>query len=644
MESISLSLEFNGLSSTEDSVKGFPFKSLSNGVSDKKEAEKMVLVETNVGDQKDQIATPLSPWKKPSAEGKGAEAALPVMGAESWPALDEVRPIGKKFDSPAPAATTTAPAAAQKRAVSATVTHTPVQGPVGRKYNGSANSNPSHKHTPLHHQKAGFKRNHPPNNIPPFPVQIPYQQPPIPPVFHTVVPAPHIPVRDFAYRSTPGPFPHLEPCMVKPGCEAPIQSFVAPGHAGGHDAGRGFQPPPRGDSSAYANNINSRRYDIQEHGARFNQTWRHRGINPADNVNAPMAFIRPPPPFFGPAPGFMSGPGFPGPPSMYYIPAGHPDSIRGPRYIPHPPHPPHPGLPIPPSPEMLSLRALVVNQIEYYFSYENLQKDHHLLSLMNDQGWVAISKIADFNRVKSMTTSIPFILDALQSSIMVEVQGDKVRKRDDWSKWVVASGQDTSSNLQVSAGHVDEKVTVSIRDNECHEGHAEDISDHRLELLSNNRSMLEALPSNKDIPKVVDESSSKFNKDNLLNDAEACQEQSRDLGVVNTSESSLESNFSQITASSINDCDMENTCSSRCSRSESAEVTAKSTNHTDHERESSITVQKRGGLSKKRGGLSKVFADESAEFLGEQNTFMLDEELELEQSTSRKDHIASTRR
>ncbi|PIA53276.1 hypothetical protein AQUCO_00900096v1 [Aquilegia coerulea] len=638
MESISLEL----ISSTEDSVKVLPFKSSlsSNGVS---EIENMVLVETNVvGDQKDQITAPSSPWKKPSADGKGIEAVLPVMGAESWPALAQVRPTGKKFDSPAPpaaVATATAPAA-QKPVVAATATQTPVQGPVGRKYNGFGNNNPSHKHTPLHHQKAGFKRNHPPNNVPPFPVQIPYQQPPIPPVFHTVVPAPHIPVRDFAYRPTPGPFPHLEPRMVKPGCEAPIQAFVAPGHAGGLDAGRGFQPPPRGDPSAYPNNISNRRYDVQEHGGRFNQTWRHRGINPTDNVNAPMAFVRPPPPFFGPAPGFMSGPGFPGPPSMYYLPAGHPDSIRGPRFIPHPPHP---GLPIPPSPEaeMLALRANVVKQIEYYFSDGNLEKDHHLLSLMDDQGWVAISKIADFNRVKRMTTHIPFILDALQSSIMVEVQGDKVRKRDDWSKWVVASGQHTSSNAQVSAGRVDEKVSVSIRDNE---GHAEDISEDRMELLSNNRSMFEALPSNKDIPNVVDESSSEINKDNRLNDAEACQEQSGDLGVVNTSESSLEIKVSQLNASSINDCDMENTCSNRCTRSEAAELTVKSRNHSDHERESAIPVQKQGGLSKKRGGLSKVFADESAGFLGEQNTFMLDEELELEQSTSRKDHIALTRR
>lgn len=43
----------------------------------------------NAGEQKEVNGPPKSPWKKPAAVGKPAEA--PVMGAESWPALDEVR-------------------------------------------------------------------------------------------------------------------------------------------------------------------------------------------------------------------------------------------------------------------------------------------------------------------------------------------------------------------------------------------------------------------------------------------------------------------------------------------------------------------------------------------------------------------------
>lgn len=33
-------------------------------------------------------------------------------------------------------------------------------------------------------------------------------------------------------------------------------------------------------------------------------------------------------------------------------------------------------------------------------SDENLESDHYLISLMDDKGWVPISKIADFKRVR----------------------------------------------------------------------------------------------------------------------------------------------------------------------------------------------------------------------------------------------------
>ncbi|VFQ94065.1 unnamed protein product [Cuscuta campestris] len=89
-----------------------------------------------------------------------------------------------------------------------------------------------------------------------------------------------------------------------------------------------------------------------------------------------------------------------------------------------------------PSSPILTLRASIMKQIEYYFSDENLQSDHYLLSLMDNHGWVPISIIAGFKRVKSMSTDIPFILDSLQASTTIEVQGDKVRRRDEWFKYV----------------------------------------------------------------------------------------------------------------------------------------------------------------------------------------------------------------
>lgn len=565
------------------------------------------------------VTAPLSPWKKPL---RGSE--VKVMGAESWPALADARTAVKSLDLNSISVAAAAPTPAvvvvtgnhntgvKPALVAVTANQIGlVQGPAGRKHNGFVNNNAAQKHPPTHHHKAGFKRNHPPNNVPPnnvppFPVPIPYQQPPIPPVFHTVVPAPHIPVRDFAYR--PGPFPN----MVKSAAEAPMQAFVAPLH----DNNRGFQPPPRGDPIAYANNIGNRRYDGQEAGGRFNQTWRPpRGINPADSVNMPRAFVRPPPPFFGPAPGFISGPSFPGAPSMYYLP-GHPDSIRGPRFVPHPPHP---GIAIPP--DVLALRADIVKQIEYYFSIENLQKDHHLISLMDDQGWVPITKIADFNRVKRMTTSVPFILDALQGSSVVEVQGDRVRKRDDWSKWVMASGLHRPSMKSiVPQDQVDEKAAVVIKSSECNERNTDD---------------------NKEEPNVICETSCKLNRENCLTIAEACRDPDTPIGSesrLGIKFSHLDTNMSCLEDKITNDGrEMEKTSSNHFSKFVSAEETVKCAHHVNHEREILIPVRQRGGLSKE-------FGSESSGFAGEQNTFMLDEELELEQSANRKDNVKSIRR
>lgn len=81
--------------------------------------------------------------------------------------------------------------------------------------------------------------------------------------------------------------------------------------------------------------------------------------------------------------------------------------------------------------------ASLLKQIDYYFSSDNLCRDVFLRNNMDEKGWVPISLIAGFNRVRQLTTSIDFILDTLRLSTVVEVQGDKVRKRNDWMNWVL---------------------------------------------------------------------------------------------------------------------------------------------------------------------------------------------------------------
>ncbi|CAJ0640168.1 8111_t:CDS:2 [Entrophospora sp. SA101] len=74
---------------------------------------------------------------------------------------------------------------------------------------------------------------------------------------------------------------------------------------------------------------------------------------------------------------------------------------------------------------------------EYYFSIENLCKDIYLRNNMDSEGYVDISLLAGFNRVKALTLEEEIIREALLNSHIVEVKGDKVRKRDEWGFWLL---------------------------------------------------------------------------------------------------------------------------------------------------------------------------------------------------------------
>ncbi|KAH7852023.1 hypothetical protein Vadar_019596 [Vaccinium darrowii] len=119
---------------------------------------------------------------------------------------------------------------------------------------------------------------------------------------------------------------------------------------------------------------------------------------------------------------------------MYYVPAPPPppDSLRGiPIVTPIPP----PAMFFPPSDPLL--HAKIVTQINYYFSNDNLISDTYLRQNMDEDGWVPIKLIAGFKKVTLLTKDIPLILDALRTSDVVEVQNGKVRKRNDWKRWIM---------------------------------------------------------------------------------------------------------------------------------------------------------------------------------------------------------------
>uniref|UniRef100_A0A6N2N4B5 HTH La-type RNA-binding domain-containing protein n=1 Tax=Salix viminalis TaxID=40686 RepID=A0A6N2N4B5_SALVM len=205
---------------------------------------------------------------------------------------------------------------------------------------------------------------------------------------------------------------------------------------------RNVGPHSRGDGSHH-HSYGGRRNDQD----RSNQDWNaHRNFNrdgshvqPSQGVSPRLMRHQPPPPaattFVAPPPVRPFGPmGFPDMRSPLYYVAPHPDSMRGVPIIatPIPPH----AVFFPSEPQ---LHNKILHQIDYYFSNENLVKDTYLRKNMDDHGWVPIKLIASFNKVSLLTDNIQLILDAVRNSSVIELQGEKVRKRNDWMRWIMTT-------------------------------------------------------------------------------------------------------------------------------------------------------------------------------------------------------------
>ncbi|KAJ0964060.1 hypothetical protein J5N97_029182 [Dioscorea zingiberensis] len=158
---------------------------------------------------------------------------------------------------------------------------------------------------------------------------------------------------------------------------------------------------------------------------------------------APRAFMRPPPPPVPVTVQYMHAQPLRPYVSHIRLPEMHPI------YVPaRPPPEAIRNMPLvaPVVPPMLfypqiDSRAMLLKQIEFYFSTDNLCKDIYLRRQMDDQGWVPVSVIAGFNKVKQLTNDEQFILDTIRVSSLLEVQGDKIRKRNDWMIWLLPSHQ-----------------------------------------------------------------------------------------------------------------------------------------------------------------------------------------------------------
>lgn len=379
---------------------------------------------TSAGEQTDGLEaalhtdSPVKPtkpaWKKPlGSDGRPSDSG-PVMGATSWPALEDARSTTKFSEVPKPPP--------QSPTSDGSATQGSVAGSLwsrGVGNSGAANSNGSQI---ANRQKVTAKRNSPANGTPPS--QFPSFSVPPSTLDDSMPPLP-----------SPHPFPIAEPGHSDHGGKV--------GTGGNNEHSRSFHQ--RGDGTGtFPNTGPGRRNNMREQG-RGNHGWHpHNNRGYGNGRDSTMAFQqqrvgprnlpRPTSPFMNTNPGFFNAAGFQSAGAgMYYLPPP-PDPLRPPPFFAAPGPPPGVVLT---GPDPMSLRAMLMKQIEYYFSIENLCRDIYLRSNMDGQGFIPVSVIANFNRVRMLTPNPMFILDALWNSTIVEVQGDKIRKRDDWAKWLL---------------------------------------------------------------------------------------------------------------------------------------------------------------------------------------------------------------
>ncbi|KAK7360253.1 hypothetical protein VNO77_02236 [Canavalia gladiata] len=209
-------------------------------------------------------------------------------------------------------------------------------------------------------------------------------------------------------------------------------------HGGRRDQDRGNQ-----DWNTYRNFNGRDHYTSPRFGPRF-------GPRPPQTANTAQ-FYPPPPPQMRPFGGSIGFPELAH--QMIYVPPPPLEPMRGVNFVS--PLPPNAMFFRPTDPQ---LHTKIVNQIDYYFSNENLIKDIYLRQNMDDQGWVSINLIAGFKKVKLLTDSIQTVLDAVRTSSVVEVQGDKIRRRTDWRRWIMPHVQFPNFTRSQTTGQLAEQV------------------------------------------------------------------------------------------------------------------------------------------------------------------------------------------
>jgi len=74
--------------------------------------------------------------------------------------------------------------------------------------------------------------------------------------------------------------------------------------------------------------------------------------------------------------------------------------------------------------EVLERFGAMQQQIEYYFSPYNISRDYYLQTLMDEAGWVQLSDVLEFPRLKALDADLATAATALSNSFAVELSPD----------------------------------------------------------------------------------------------------------------------------------------------------------------------------------------------------------------------------
>lgn len=128
-------------------------------------------------------------------------------------------------------------------------------------------------------------------------------------------------------------------------------------------------------------------------------------------------------------------------------------------------------------PRMLDpTRYWLLGQLEWWFSIDNLCRDLFLRSKMDANGWVLISILASFNRIKNLTSDLSIVVECLRMTPLLEVspKGTHVRLRQQWPEWVLPNATVNEEVKKEFEEAEKEKEAAKANATELTEGKEED--------------------------------------------------------------------------------------------------------------------------------------------------------------------------